>query len=100
MKRVLISKNKFKFVNGLIIKPDAFHPLYDAWEWCNNMVHHWLMHSISPSITLNVDALELAFDVWHDLKERFSREDMVKVVELMKDFDAFTQGSLIVTEYL
>ena len=40
MKRALISKNKFKFVNGMISKPDEFHPLIDAWEKCNNMVHH------------------------------------------------------------
>ena len=35
MKRALISKNKFKFVNGLIIKLDEFHPSLDAWERCN-----------------------------------------------------------------
>ena len=99
MKRALISKNKFKFVNGSISKPDEFHPLFDAWERCNNMVHNWLMHSISPSIARSVDALELASDVWKDLQENLSRGDKVRIAELMKEFDAFKQGTLTVTEY-
>ena len=57
------------------------------------------MHSISPSIARSVDALELASDVWKDLKEKFSRGDMVRIAELMKEFDAFKQGTLTVTEY-
>ena len=30
MEKSLISKNKFKFINGLITRPDEFHPLFDA----------------------------------------------------------------------
>ena len=63
------------------------------------MVHNWLMHSISPSIARSVDALELASDVWKDLREKFSRGDMVRIVELMQEFDTFKQGSLSVTKY-
>ena len=67
MKRASILKNKFKLVNGSITKPDEFHPLFDAWEMCNTIVHNWLMHSISPAIAKSVDALELASNVWRDL---------------------------------
>ena len=63
------------------------------------MVHNWLMHAISPSIARSVDALELASDVWKDLREKFSRGDMVRIAELMQEFDAFKQCSLSVTEY-
>ena len=79
MKRALISKNKYKFVNGTISKPEEFDPMYDAWERCNNMVHNWLIHSISPAIARSVDALELASDVWRDLRERFSRATWSKL---------------------
>ena len=99
MKRAFISKNKFKFVDGSITRPDEFHPLYDAWERCNNMVHNWLMRAISPSIARSADALELASDVWKDLREKFSRGDMVRIAKLMQEFDSFKQGSLSVTEY-
>ena len=83
MKKALISKNKFKFVNGSITRPDEFHPLYDAWERRKNMMHNWLIHFISPSLAKSVDALELASDVWKDLREKFSRGDMVQIAELM-----------------
>ena len=99
MKRALVSKNKFKFVNGAISKPEEFDPMYDAWERCNNMVHNWLIHSISPGIARSVDALELASDVWKDLKECFSRGDMVKIAELMQEFHCCKQGTMFVTEY-
>ena len=99
MKRALISKNKFKFVNGAISKPEEFDPMYDAWERCNNMVHNWLVHSISPGIVRSIDALELASDVWKDLRERFSRGDMVKIAELMQEFHGCRQETLSVTEY-
>ena len=57
------------------------------------------MHSVSPSIAKSVDVLELASDIWRDLKEKFSRGDMVRIAKLMKEFDAFKQWTLTVTEY-
>ena len=62
-------------------------------------MHNWLIHSISPAIARSVDALELASEIWSDLKERFFRPDMVKVEELLGEFYALRQGSLSVTEY-
>ena len=50
MKKALIGKNKFKFVDGSIEKPDSFDPSYDAWERCNNMVHSWIINFVSSSI--------------------------------------------------
>ena len=86
-------------MNGSITTPDEFHPLFNAWEQGNNVVHNWLMHSISPAIARSVEVLELASDVWEDLKERFSRPDMVKAGELLEEFYALRQGSLTVTGY-
>ena len=67
MKRSLVSKSKFKFVNGVITKLDEFDPLFHAWERCNNMVHNWLIHFVSPATARSIDALELASDLWKDL---------------------------------
>lgn len=50
----LIGKNKFKFVDGSILAPDPFHPSYDAWERCNNLVHSWIINYVSPSIAQSI----------------------------------------------
>jgi len=38
MNRVLLSKNKIKFVNDKIKEPTRVDPLHNAWERCNLMV--------------------------------------------------------------
>lgn len=75
MKKALISKNKFKFVDGSITVPDHFDPSYDAWEQCNNMIHSWILNSVSPSIANSIMFLENASDAWRDLRERFAQGD-------------------------
>lgn len=99
MRRALISKNKFKFLDGTITKPDAFHPLYGAWERCNNLIHSWLMHSLLPAIVRSVDLIEDASEVWKDLKERFSQGDLLRISELQQELYMFRQGHFSVTEF-
>nr|KYP60917.1 hypothetical protein KK1_023337 [Cajanus cajan] len=47
MKRSMISKNKYKFLDGFINVPDAS-------EKCNNIFHSWILNSISPSIAQSI----------------------------------------------
>ena len=99
MRRALISKNKFKFLDGTITKPDPFDPMYEAWERCNTTIHSWLMHSISPAIARSVDSIEDAATVWNDLKERFSQGDFLRLSKLQHELYTFKQGNLSVIEY-
>ena len=51
LKKALITKNKFGFVNGIITlsSPLVKTPVtIDAWIHCDNMVGSWLMKAISP----------------------------------------------------
>lgn len=54
---------------------DRFDSSFEAWEHCNNLVH------ISPSIAQSLVYMDLAADVWKDLRERFSQGDLIRVVE-------------------
>lgn len=64
MRKALVSKNKFKFVHGSISKPNPFNPPFDAWERCNDMVHSWIVNSVSPQIAPTVLYKELASEAW------------------------------------
>ncbi|KAF1880154.1 hypothetical protein Lal_00022283 [Lupinus albus] len=72
MRRVLSSKNKLKFVNGIIPVPLPSEPIFDSWDRCNNMVVSWISRSLSPQIAQGTDYIDNAQDLWEDLRERFS----------------------------
>ncbi|XP_020209076.1 uncharacterized protein LOC109794017 [Cajanus cajan] len=69
MQRALIAKNKYRFVDGTLPISAVNYPHYFAWERCNNLVHSWIMNSISSLIGESVVFMENAIDVWLDLKE-------------------------------
>ena len=70
------------FLNGSIPAADAYHPLYQAWERCNNLIHQWLMLSFSPFIALSIDGIEDMVAIWRDLREHFSQGDLVRISKL------------------
>jgi len=82
MRRALAMNNKFKFVNGSIPIPDDDDLNRNAWERCNNLVHTWIINSITPSIAQSVVFIENAVDMWNDLKDCFMRGDRIRVAQL------------------
>jgi hypothetical protein len=90
-------KNKFKFVDGSIPVPEEDDLNYAGWERCNNLVHTWIINSISPSIAQSVVFIENAIDMWNDLKGRFMRGDRIRVAQLQEEIANLKQGSKKVT---
>lgn len=98
MKCALISKNKYKFVDGTIQVPNAFDPSYEAWERCNSLIHSWILRLLSPSIS-HRGYIENVFDVLNDLKEIFSLGDFIQICELQQELYGLMQGTLNVSKY-
>ncbi|XP_052489312.1 retrovirus-related Pol polyprotein from transposon RE1 isoform X2 [Gossypium raimondii] len=99
MTMAFLFKNKLQFVDGTITVPPRTDPLYSAWERCNTMVLSWLHHSISPSIMNSVLWLDFAYDIWRDLRERFSQGDVFRISALQEEINAFKQDDRSVTDY-
>jgi len=91
---------KYEFVDGTI-EPidDDFDPLFRPWNRCNNLVHSWIVNSVSPSIAQSIIFMENTCDVWNDLKERFSQGDLVRVSKLMQEIYALQQDSKTVIAF-
>ncbi|MDV3201200.1 MAG: hypothetical protein Q8877_03350, partial [Sweet potato little leaf phytoplasma] len=85
MKRALLSKNKFKFVDGSLPMPSPEDELYDAWERCNVMVISWITRSVSEQIAQSTIYIDSAQELWHDLKDRFSKGDYFKTSDLLQE---------------
>nr|XP_025703590.1 uncharacterized protein LOC112805416 [Arachis hypogaea] len=50
MIRALSLKNKLKFIDGTIRKPENNNVESEAWERCNNLIVSWINLSLSPGI--------------------------------------------------
>jgi hypothetical protein len=96
----LTAKNKLKFINGSLKKPfteleDEFHP----WNRSNNMVLSWILNSVSKDIATSVIYINLAEDMWNDLKDRFSQKNGPRIFQLQKAISSHSQQNLSVSEY-
>ncbi|XP_014506472.1 uncharacterized protein LOC106766241 [Vigna radiata var. radiata] len=99
MRRALLSKNKIKFVDGSIKKPQKTDTLFDAWERCNMMILSWITKALSPHIAESVIYAEEAKDLWDELKERFSKGDYFKISDLLQDIHSIKQGERGVSQF-
>ncbi|XP_014489576.1 uncharacterized protein LOC106752408 [Vigna radiata var. radiata] len=99
MRRALLSKNKIKFIDGSIKKPNRDDSLFDPWERCNVMVLSWVIKTLSPQIADSVIYVEGAKELWDELKERFSKGDYFKISDLLQDIHSIRQGERSVTEF-
>ena len=75
MKRALRTKNKFGFVDGSVPIPPMDDLNRNGWERCNNLIHSWIINSVSPQIAQTIVFHEYDIDVWIELQERFSKVD-------------------------
>jgi len=95
----LSAKNKVEFILGSHTCPTKNDPTYSAWQRCNNMVVSWLMHSVSTPIRQSIIWMDMAIDVWTDLKTRYSQGDLSRISDLQSEVVSLNQGDLSVTEY-
>ncbi|KAK4282894.1 hypothetical protein QN277_014219 [Acacia crassicarpa] len=85
MRMSLMSKNKSRFINRASPIPNNADPLFPAWERCNMMVLSWLTRSLSPTIAQSVLWIDKACDVWSDLRDRFSQNDVFRLADLQEE---------------
>ncbi|XP_019414617.1 PREDICTED: uncharacterized protein LOC109326386 [Lupinus angustifolius] len=99
MKRALLSKNKFKFVNGSIKPPSEVDPEYDTWERCNTMILSWFTRSMTKQIGQSTIYIDNAQELWEDLKERFSKGNYFRISNVLQELHSIRQGDKNIFEY-
>ncbi|XP_057730291.1 uncharacterized protein LOC130945599 [Arachis stenosperma] len=99
MERALKSKNKIKFIDGSIKKPESTNSIFETWERCNTYVVAWINLSLSPDISQNVLWTNIAYKLWNDLNHRYYQGDRFRVAKLYEELYALKQGDFTVTAY-
>jgi hypothetical protein len=72
LKIALRARKKFGFVDGSIERPDEESPDLEDWWTNNSLLVSWIMNTIEPSLRSTMSHMEVAQDLWEDIKERFS----------------------------
>jgi len=63
------------------------------------LVVSWILKVVSQSIAQSIICMDNAFDIWNDLKERFSQGHMIRISDIQEMISSFKQGELTVTNY-
>ncbi|KAF8387792.1 hypothetical protein HHK36_026447 [Tetracentron sinense] len=99
MSMALSAKNKTGFIDGSMPKPNASSTKYSSWVRCNNMVSSWLLNSINPDLAHSVLYTDSAYEIWTDLKERFSQSNAPRIFQIKRSISSHIQGQNSIASY-
>ncbi|XP_074299444.1 uncharacterized protein LOC141630547 [Silene latifolia] len=100
----LDAKNKLGFIEGKVKQPvitegDEENVEGIAWRQSNAMVKAWLRNVINPKLHPSITFSGTVFEIWEELRERFSAGNAPRVHQLKADLTECKQGDLSVVEY-
>ncbi|XP_075492423.1 uncharacterized protein LOC142530471 [Primulina tabacum] len=72
MRTALRAKKKFGFIDGSVTElPDDSTEQEDWWT-VNSMLVSWILNTIEPALRSTITYVEIAKELWDDIKERLS----------------------------
>lgn len=95
----LSAKNKLGLVDGTFPKPDSKSPLKAQYDRVNDMIISWILNTVSDEISLGMDFVNSAEDLWNELHEQFASINGHRVYQVLKDLHALEQGDKSVEVY-
>lgn len=63
------------------------------------MVLSWLPNTLKPNITDSVIYSTTAYEIWEDLRERFSQSNTPRIFQIQRNLSSLTQDQLSVAAY-
>ena len=99
MRMALKSKNKLPFIDGFLPRPADNDRLFLVWDKCNTFIVSWIHQSLSLEILQSILWIEIALELWKDLKHKYYQGDMFRMAVLQEELFAIKQGDFSVTFY-
>ncbi|KAI5344590.1 hypothetical protein L3X38_012467 [Prunus dulcis] len=97
----LSAKNKFDFIDGTVKMSSAktYPDEFSLWKRCNDMVLSWLLNTLELDIVNSVIYSTTVYEIWEDLRERFSQSNAPIILQIQWDLSSLTQDQLSVAAY-
>ncbi|XP_045830694.1 uncharacterized protein LOC123921985 [Trifolium pratense] len=86
------SKNKLHFLNGTLPRPLDDDRDCMAWDRCNTMIMSWITNSVEPEIAQSVLWMDVASEMWQELKDRFYQGDVFRISDIQDEISSLKQG--------
>jgi hypothetical protein len=99
LRTALRARKKFGFVDGTIERPDEGSADLEDWWTNNSLLVSWIMNTIEPSLRSTMSHMEVAQDLWQDIKERFSVVNGPRIQQLKAELAECKQKGLTIVAY-
>ncbi|GAA0155832.1 transmembrane signal receptor [Lithospermum erythrorhizon] len=95
----LLAQNKLGFVNGDFTRPANNPTMAAQWDRCNSMVTSWILHSVEREIVKSIIYYDTAFEIWNQLKTRYSQSNQARIYQIQRELALISQGTRSVSAY-
>ncbi|KAJ8626780.1 hypothetical protein MRB53_020087 [Persea americana] len=95
----LRARKKFGFIDGTIKQPDDDSKDLEDWWTINSLLVSWIRNTIEPMLRSTISHVEIAKDLWNDIKDRFSITNGPRIQQLKSSLGECKQKGMTIVDY-
>ena len=95
----LKARKKFGFVDGTITRPADNSGNIEDWWTINSLLVSWIRNSIEPSLCSTISHVEVATDLWNDIRDRFSVVNGPRIQQIKSEIMECKQRGISIVNY-
>ncbi|KAJ0099677.1 hypothetical protein Patl1_21343 [Pistacia atlantica] len=99
MRTALHAKKKFGFIDGTVKPPPEDSLEQEDWWTVNSMLVSWILNTIEPTSRSTITYMEIAKELWNDIKKRFSVGNGPRIQQLKTELAGCKQQGMAVVSY-
>ncbi|KAK3021081.1 hypothetical protein RJ639_046102 [Escallonia herrerae] len=95
----LRARKKFGFIDGTIKRPDENSSDLEDWWTINSLLVYWIRNTIEPTLRSTISHVEVAQDLWTDIKEQFLVVNGQRIQQLKMELADCKHNGLTIVNY-
>ena len=95
----LRARKKFGFIDGTIKQPGEGSGDLEDWWTINSLLVSWIRNTIKPTLRSTISHVEIAQDLWLDIKDRFSITNGPQIQQLKSTLAECKQKGITIMNY-
>ena len=95
----LRARKKFGFIDGTIKQPGEESGDLEDWWTINSLLVSWIRNTIEPTLRSTISHVEIAQDLWTDIKDRFSITNGPRIQQLKSTLADCKKKGMTIMDY-